>query len=127
MAGPFHLLLLIMLVMTCTTAGQPTGLGASKGSKPKKKGDISTDDWANVRKAFLPPFTDSENAAKPRYGPRIVIESVDLLESPCAAPVLVAHRISGYSSLGFRGQSVVARQRRPPAKVSDKPHITKRV
>jgi hypothetical protein len=89
MAGPFHLLLLIMLVMMCTTAGQPTGVGASsEGSKPKT-GATAADDWEKKRKALLRP------KAKARYGSGIVIESLDLLESPCAAPVLVANRGPG--------------------------------
>jgi hypothetical protein len=60
MAGPFHLLLLIMLVMTSTTAGQPA---------PKK---ILPEQWETKRGKF---FTGDE---PPRYdGADIVIESVD--------------------------------------------------
>jgi hypothetical protein len=67
MAGPFHLLILIMLVMVCTTTGQPTGPsssgtdaeGSSRVRIPTKIPD--QDSWEAARTTFLVP----ENA---RYG-----------------------------------------------------------
>jgi hypothetical protein len=84
MAGPFLLLtILIMLVMMCTTTGQPTGPSDPlRGNSRSNDQYISTDEWETKRKRYLRHGGAEREDAK--YGHSdTMTESIDL-ESPCA-------------------------------------------